>query len=113
VRRVLGVLAMVAFALGGASCTSGTAYVGVYGPPVYGPGPWGPYGRPYGPYGYPPGGVWVGVPVCCDEEQQQEEPDAGPEDDRDRDSAEGAEDAEHSGTDPAGTEESGAGESAR
>lgn len=65
--------------LGGCYGASGSAYVGVYGPPVYGPGPWGPRAGPYGPYGgYPPGGVWVGVPVCCEEEQeeQQEQPDA-------------------------------------
>ena len=38
--------------------------VGVYGPPMYGPGPW--RGYPY-PGQYPPGygGVWIGVPVCC------------------------------------------------
>ena len=52
---------------------SGSAYVGVYGAPVYGPGPWGAY--PY-PGRYPPvgGGVWVGAPVCCDEQDQEEVP---------------------------------------
>ena len=38
--------------------------VGVWGAPIYGPGPWGGY--PY-PGRYPPGrgGVWIGAPVCC------------------------------------------------
>ena len=72
--RAMKGLFLLAVAFGAVACTGGSAYVGVYGPPVYGPGPWGPRAGPYGPYGgYPPGGVWVGVPVCCDEEQQQEE----------------------------------------
>jgi hypothetical protein len=74
-KRMMTALAVLGLCLAPLACTGGSAYVGVYGAPVYGPGPWGPYGRPYPGYGYPPGGVWVGVPVCCDEEQQQEEPD--------------------------------------
>jgi hypothetical protein len=77
-RRLARFLALVAIAMSAtvmASCAgSGTAYVGVYGPPVYGPayGPWGAY--PY-PGRYPPyGGGWVGVPICCyDQEQEQEQ----------------------------------------
>jgi len=48
---------------------SGTTVVGVYGSPVYGPGAWGGY--PY-PGMYPPrgGGVWIGAPRCCYEEEQ-------------------------------------------
>ena len=73
------VFAAVLLALGVLASTacygSGTAYVGVYGPAygpaVYGPG-WGGY--PY-PGRYPPvgGGVWVGVPICCEDEQQDPE----------------------------------------
>lgn len=53
-------------------------YVGVYGQPYYGPGAWGGY--PY-PGRYPPmgGGVWIGAPICCedqDSEQGQGEDDA-------------------------------------
>ena len=46
-------------------------YVGVYGQPYYGPGAWGAY--PY-PGRYPPmgGGVWVGVPICCDDGQDSD-----------------------------------------
>ena len=93
------VLLLVAF--GAAACTGGSAYVGVYGPPVYGPGPWGPRAGPYGPYGgYPPGGVWVGVPVCCEEEQQEEqEPqEESPETQGERPDAEGGSDEASDGT---------------
>ena len=73
--RAIKVLAMALVA--GATLTSsacygpGTTYVGVSGP-----GPW--VGYPY-PGRYPPyggGGVWVGVPVCCDaiEAPLQEQP---------------------------------------
>lgn len=68
-------LALLVMTLTFAGCYgTGTAYVGVYGPPVYGPGPWGgyPYPGAYPPYG---GGVWVGVPVCCEEDQEQQEQD--------------------------------------
>ena len=86
-KRHAKMLALAAIGLGLLACTGGSAYVGVYGAPVYGPGPWGPYPGRYGPYGgYGGGGVWVGVPVCCqeqeEEEQQQEQPEnpeAGPE----------------------------------
>lgn len=44
----------------GCGTGSGSVYVGVSAP-----GPW--YGYPY-PGRYPGGGVWVGVPVCCDDE---------------------------------------------
>jgi len=74
------VMAVLALTLGLAGCAggTGTTYVGVYGPPVYGPGyggAWGGY--PY-PGRYPPrgGGVWVGV--CCEEEQEQQEQDEAP-----------------------------------
>jgi hypothetical protein len=90
--KCIGVLALC---IGMGGCYgSGSAYVGVYGPPVYGPGPWGPRAGPYGPYGgYPPGGVWVGVPVCCEEEQdeeQQEQPEAPGEEESGIDGAESA-----------------------
>lgn len=73
-------LVSVCLLVGAAACTGGTAYVGVYGPPVYGPGPWGPYPGGYPPYG-PGGGVWVGVPVCCYEEEQEQEDGADQEED--------------------------------
>jgi len=69
-------LAAVLLALGviasGACYGTGTAHVGVYGPSVYGPGAWGAY--PY-PGRYPPmgGGVWIGAPRCCEEEQDEEQ----------------------------------------
>ena len=44
---------------------SGSVYVGVSTP-----GPW--YGYPRG--GYPGGGVWVGVPVCCEDMDAMAEP---------------------------------------
>ncbi len=47
---------------------SGSVYVGVSTP-----GPW--YGYPRGGYGgYPGGGVWVGVPVCCEDMDAMAEP---------------------------------------
>jgi hypothetical protein len=94
--------------LGGCYGASGSAYVGVYGPPVYGPGPWGPRAGPYGPYGgYPPGGVWVGVPVCCEDEQQeeqQEQPDAPGDDESQTEGAEAP--AAHGGGAGGGSPES-------
>lgn len=69
-RRMVLAIALVVGALGTSGCYgTSSAYVGVYGAPVYGPAPWGAY--PY-PGRYPPvgGGVWVGV--CCDEEQQEQ-----------------------------------------
>jgi hypothetical protein len=80
-RRLMKVFAFAVMILasGLAACVggTGTTYVGVYGPPVYGPaygGAWGryPYAGRYPPRG---GGVWVGV--CCEQqeqEQQEEEP---------------------------------------
>lgn len=71
--RMTGMALVAATLVFGGCYGTGTAYVGVYGPPVYGPGPWGgyPYPGAYPPYG---GGVWVGVPVCCEEQEQEEQP---------------------------------------
>ena len=69
-QKVLLTLAMAISVLAAPGCYgSSVGYVGVYGPPVYGPGAWGAY--PY-PGRYPPmgGGVWIGAPICCDEEDQ-------------------------------------------
>ena len=88
-RRHWKMVALAAIGLGILGCTGGSAYVGVYGAPVYGPGPWGPYPGRYGPFGpYGGGGVWVGVPVCCVEQEEpqppQEQPEEAPEaEDRD------------------------------
>ena len=72
-RRIFSalVLAFGVTAAGGCYGT-GTAYVGVYGPPMYGPSPWGGY--PY-PGRYPPvgGTIWIGAPRCCEEEQDEEQ----------------------------------------
>jgi len=75
--RMLGFAVVASTAVMAGCYGTGSAYVGVYGAPVYGPGAWGGYPYPgrYPPYG---GGVWVGVPVCCDD-QEQEQPEA-PED---------------------------------
>ena len=56
---------------------TGSAYVGVYGPGVYGPSPWCayPYGGRYPPVG---GTVWIGTPRCCEEEPQEEQQEDGP-----------------------------------
>jgi hypothetical protein len=69
--RMLGFAVVAASAVMAGCYGTGSAYVGVYGPPVYGPGPWGGYPYPgrYPPYG---GGVWVGVPICCDEQEEQQ-----------------------------------------
>ena len=62
------ILAASIFATAGCASTGSSPNVsigvGVYGAPMYGPGPW--RGYPY-PGQYPPGygGVWIGVPVCC------------------------------------------------
>lgn len=65
------ILAASILATAGCGSTGGSSAnvsvgVGVYGAPMYGPSPWGGY--PY-PGRYPPGrgGVWIGVPVCCEE----------------------------------------------
>ncbi len=68
--KTLATLILAASILATAGCASTgrppnvSVGVGVYGPPVYGPGPW--LGYPY-PGRYPPGrgGVWIGTPVCC------------------------------------------------
>jgi len=85
-RRVLLALSLAVGTLAAGSCYgTGTAYVGVYGPGVYGPGAWGGY--PY-PGRYPPvgGGVWIGAPRCCEEQDDldvqelddsEAQPDAG------------------------------------
>ncbi len=70
--RALMMVAALTLGLAGCAGGTGTTYVGVYGPPVYGPG-YGAWGRyPY-PGRYPPrgGGVWVGV--CCEQQQDGEE----------------------------------------
>ncbi len=71
-RRMIFSAALLATGvLGAGGCYgSGTAYVGVYGPAVYGPSPWGGYPYPgrYPPYG---GGVWIGAPRCCEEDEEQ------------------------------------------
>ena len=75
-RRFAAILLAVGVLASSACYGTGTAYVGVYGPPVYGPGAWGAY--PY-PGRYPPvgGTVWIGAPRCCEEEQDEEQvPDA-------------------------------------
>ncbi len=72
--RLLLTLAVAASLLALPGCYGSSAgYVGVYGAPYYGPGAWGAY--PY-PGRYPPmgGGVWVGVPICCDEDGQDSDP---------------------------------------
>ena len=62
---------LAASILATAACQTGgppnvSVGVGVYGAPIYGPGPW--RGYPY-PGRYPPvgGGVWIGAPICCRE----------------------------------------------
>lgn len=75
-RMLAAVLLALSMVVVGGCYGTGTTYVGVYGPSVYGPSPWGGY--PY-PGRYPPvgGGVWVGAPMCCEEEQDEERaPDA-------------------------------------
>ena len=83
-RKVAGMTLLAATLVFGGCYGTGTAYVGVYGPPVYGPGPWGgyPYPGAYPPYG---GGVWVGVPVCCEEQEQEQDPEEQPAPDETRD----------------------------
>ena len=58
------IIATAGCASTGGSSSTVTVGVGVYGAPMYGPGPW--VGYPY-PGRYPPGrgGVWIGAPVCC------------------------------------------------
>jgi len=70
-KALAGAIAIViSGVLGGCYGASTTAYVGVSGP-----GPW--YGYPYpgrypGPYGgY--GGGFVGVTICCEEEEQEQQ----------------------------------------
>ncbi len=64
------ILAASILATAGCASTGGSPNVtvgvgvGVYGVPMYGPGPWRGYPNPGR---YPPGrgGVWIGAPVCC------------------------------------------------
>ncbi len=67
--KTLAASILAASILATAGCRTGrppnvSVGVGVYGTPMYGPGPW--RGYPY-PGRYPPGrgGVWIGTPVCC------------------------------------------------
>jgi hypothetical protein len=87
----------------GCGTGSGSVYVGVSSP-----GPW--YGYP-NPGRYPGGGVWVGVPVCCDDEDMDamaeplesterhaEAADDGPDDSQSRRADTGAEDEDATGS---------------
>ncbi|MGI9625644.1 MAG: hypothetical protein ACR2QM_02305 [Longimicrobiales bacterium] len=70
--RTRWIMLLAALSLGVIGCAP--SYVGVYGTPAYGPygvDPWSGYPHPGA---YPPGGgIFVGVPICCEDEEQEQE----------------------------------------